>query len=107
LDIFFAWGKEARAVDRGPTTATAIRARYSIDRAAIAFDLRHKRSGYDTQEKRMSREKSEPGRVAPVIPGRHGPALMGKRNIYYMIVYKPMPRIFGMTFQLSRMDDAT
>jgi hypothetical protein len=33
----------------------------------------------------MSYEKSEPGRVAPVIPGRHGPALMGKLDIYYLI----------------------
>jgi len=32
----------------------------------------------------MSYEKSEPGRVAPVIPGRHGPALMVKRDIYYL-----------------------
>jgi hypothetical protein len=58
-------------------------------------------------KKRMFHEKSEPGRVAPVIPGRHGPALMGKRDIYCMIVYKPMPRILGVTFQLPRMDDAT
>jgi hypothetical protein len=29
--------------------------------------------------------KSEPGRVAPVFPGRHGPALMGKCDIVYLI----------------------
>ena len=32
----------------------------------------------------MSYEKSEPGRVAPVIPGRHGPALRRKHDIYYL-----------------------
>jgi len=36
----------------------------------------------------MSHEKSEPGRVAPVIPGRHGPALMIKRDIYYQRLNK-------------------
>ena len=37
----------------------------------------------------MSYEKSEPGRVAPVIPGRHGTALMGKHDIYYLVVNIP------------------
>jgi hypothetical protein len=50
---------------------------------------RHKCPGYWVSGKeRMSHEKSEPGRVAPVIPGRHGPALMVKRDIYYLRLNK-------------------
>ena len=40
----------------------------------------------------MSYKKSEPGRVAPVIPGRHGPALMVKRDIYYLRLISPVAR---------------
>jgi hypothetical protein len=36
----------------------------------------------------MSHEKSEPGRVAPVISGRHGPALRRRRDIHYLRFYK-------------------
>jgi len=39
----------------------------------------------------MSYEKSEPGRVAPVIPGRHGPALRRKRDIYYLTLNSGEP----------------
>jgi len=38
----------------------------------------------------MSYEKSEPGRVAPVIPGRHGPALRRKSDIYYLTLNSPV-----------------
>jgi hypothetical protein len=39
--------------------------------------------------KRMLREKSEPGRVAPVIPGRHGPVLRRKSDIHYLRLNSP------------------
>ena len=43
----------------------------------------------------MSYEKSEPGRVAPVIPGRHGPALIGKHDNYYLIVNNKLWKKFS------------
>jgi hypothetical protein len=33
-------------------------------------------------------KKSEPGRVAPTFPGRHGPAPMKKRGITYLTINK-------------------
>ena len=45
-------------------------------------------AGLLSLRKRMSREKSEPGRVAPVIPGRHGPALKRRCDIHYLKLNK-------------------
>jgi len=57
----------------------------------------------------MSYEKSEPGRVAPVIPGRHGPALRRKPDIYYLtlsISSKATERSNHVGFPLSSMCSA-
>jgi hypothetical protein len=41
----------------------------------------------------MSYEKSDLGRVARVIRGRHGPALKQKRDIFYLSLNSLCPRI--------------
>jgi hypothetical protein len=38
--------------------------------------------------KRMSYEKTEPGRVAPEFSGRYGPARIGKCDIHYLGIDK-------------------
>ena len=74
MPVFLEADKNVRPPERGGNPSTV----QPLPFGSRLFSLR----------KRMLHKKSEPGRVAPVIPGRHGPALRRKRDIYYLTLNK-------------------